>query len=179
MDAQQHSNLAEGMLTGVIGAVIVAGWYFIVDTAGGQPLHTPNVLGKIFLRGDLAPAADHISTAAVLAYTVIHFIVFALIGIGLTVLVHQAERKPTLRMGVWLGFIIAFGLFAGYTYGLATAAGERFSPWSVISGSLLGVLGMAGYLWRRHPRLEQAFHEAPLGSEVPPPPHPPERPRAV
>lgn len=179
MGAQRHSTITEGVLTGVIGAVIVAGWYFIVDTAGGQPLHTPSVLGKIFLRGDLTPSVERISTAAVLGYTVIHFIVFALVGIGLTLLVHQAERNTTLRMGVWLGFTIAFGLFAGYTYGLATAAGERFSPWSVISGSLLGVLGMAGYLWRRHPRLGRSFHEAPLGSEVPPPPHPPERPRAA
>jgi hypothetical protein len=50
---------------------------------------------------------------------------------------------------------------------------------SVIAGSLLGVLGMAGYLWRRHPRLARSFHEEPLGSEVRPPPHPPERPRAA
>jgi len=179
MDGQRHSSIAEGVLTGVIGAIIVAVWYFIVDTAGGQPLHTPNVLGKIFLRGNLAPSTGHISTAAVLSYTVAHFVVFALLGIGLTLLVHQAERNTTLRMGVWLGFVIAFGLFAGYTYGLAMAAGERFSPWSVISGSLLGVLGMAGYLWRRHPRLGRSFQEEPLGSEVPPPPHPPERPRAA
>jgi hypothetical protein len=179
MDPQRHSTIPEGVLTGVIGAVTVAVWYFIVDTAGGQPLHTPNVLGKIFLRGDLAPSAGHISTAAVLGYTVIHLIVFMVVGIGLTILVHLSERNTATRMGVWLGFFIAFALFAGYTYGLATAAGERFSPWSVISGSLLGVLGMAGYLWRRHPRLRRSFHEAPLGSEVPPPPHPPERPRAA
>lgn len=179
MDAERHSTIPEGVLTGVIGAIIMAVWFLIVDTAGGQPLHTPNVLGKIFLRGTLAPSAGQISAAAVVSYTVFHFLVFALVGIGLTLLVHQAERNTSLRMGVWLGFLIAFTLFAGYTYGLATAAGERFSPWSVISGSLLGVLGMAGYLWRRHPRLGRSFHEAPLGSEVPPPPHPPERPRAA
>ena len=179
MDGERHSTIGEGVLTGVIGAVIVAGWYFIMDTAGGQPLHTPNVLGKIFLRGDLAPSAGQISTAAVLGYTVIHFVLFALVGVGLTLLVHLAVRNSSLRMGVWLGFVIAFGLFAGETYMLATASGERFSPWSVISGSVLGVLGMAGYLWRRHPRLRRSFHEAPLGSEVPPPPHPPERPRAA
>jgi hypothetical protein len=179
MDAERHSTVAEGIATGVIGAIIVAIWYFIVDTAGGQPLHTPNVLGKIFLRGDLAPPAGRIVPQAVLGYSVIHFVVFALVGVGLTLLVHLAVRNSTLRMGVWLGFLIAFGLFAGHTYMLATASGERFSPWSVISGSVLGVLGMAGYLWRRHPGLRRSFNEAPLGSEVPPPPHPPERPRAA
>jgi hypothetical protein len=82
-------------------------------------------------------------------------------------------------MGVWIGLVVAFGLFAGEVYMLATASGERFSPWLVISGSVLGVLGMAGYLWRRHPLLRRSFKEAPLGSEVQPPPHPPERPRAA
>jgi hypothetical protein len=179
MHAQQHSTVREGTITGVIGAIIVAIWYFIVDTAGGRPLHTPNVLGKIFLRGDLAQAAGRIVPQAVIGYTVIHFVLFALIGMGLALLVHLAVRNTSFRMGMWLGFLIAFGLFAGETYMLATASGERFSPWLVISGSVLGVLGMAGYLWRRHPRLEQSFREAPLGSEVPPPPHPPERPRAA
>jgi hypothetical protein len=179
MDAERHSTVAEGIATGVIGAIIVAIWYFIVDTAGGQPLHTPNVLGKIFLRGDLAPSAGRIVPLAVLGYTVIHFVVFALVGVGLTLLVHLALRNSSLRMGVWLGFLIAFGLFAGLTYMLSTASGERFSPWSVVSGSVLGVVGMAGYLWRRHPGLRRSFNEAPLGSEVPPPPHPPERPRAA
>jgi hypothetical protein len=48
-----------------------------------------------------------------------------------------------------------------------------------VSGSLLGILGMAGYLWRRHPRLGGSFDEAPLGDEVKPPPHPPGGPRAA
>jgi len=61
----------------------------------------------------------------------------------------------------------------------ATATGERLSPWPVVTGSLLGVLGMAGYLWRRHPRLRRSFDQAPLGAEVPSPPHPPGGPPAT
>jgi len=38
---------------------------------------------------------------------------------------------------------------------------------------------MAGYLWRRHPRLGRSFDEAPLGAEVTPPQHPPGGPRAA
>lgn len=178
MEARQHSALREGVVTGLVGALIVAVWYFIVDLAGGQPLHTPNVLGKIFLRGDLTPAT-HVVPAAVLGYTVLHLVLFGLIGVGLTALTHLASRSPAFRMGVWIGLLVAFGLFAGLTYGLGVASGERFSPWLVIGGSLLGVLGMAGYLWRRHPRLARSLQEVPLGSEVPPPPHPPERPRAA
>jgi hypothetical protein len=179
MHAQEHSIVREGVITGVIGAVIVAAWYLIVDTAGGQPLHTPNVLGKIFLGGDLTPGVHHIAPGAVVGYTIFHFIVFALVGMGLTLVVHMATRDISLRMGVWIGLVVAFGLFAGLTYMLGTASGERLSPLAVVSGSLLGVLGMAGYLWRRHPRLGRSFDQSPLGAEVPPPPHPPEGPRAT
>jgi hypothetical protein len=173
MHVQEHSTVREGLVTGAIGALIVAVWYLLVDTAGGQPLHTPNVLGKIFFRGDLTPGVRHIVPQVVLGYTIFHFIAFALLGMALTMLVHLASRNLALRMGVWIGLVVAFGLFAGLTYMMGTATGERLSPWPVVSGSLLGVLGMAAYLWRRHPRLARSFDDAPLGAEVPPPPHPP------
>jgi hypothetical protein len=173
MDVNDHSTVREGAVTGAIGALIVAVWYLIVDTAGGQPFHTPNVLGKILFRGDLTPGVRQIVPHVVLGYTAVHFLTFVLIGMGLTLLVHLASRNISLRMGVWLGLVVAFALFAGLTYMLGAATGERLSPWSVISGSLLGVLGMGGYLWRRHPRLVRSFDEAPLGAEAKAPPHPP------
>ncbi len=179
MNVNDHSTLREGAVTGAIGALIVAAWYFLVDTAGGQPLHTFNVLGKIFFRGDLTPGVRQIVPHVVLGYTIVHFLMFALVGVGLTLLVHLATRNIALRMGVWIGLVVAFGLFAGLTYMLGTATGDRLSPWSVVSGSLLGVLGMGGYLWRRHPRLVRSFEEAPLGAEEKAPPHPPEGPQAA
>jgi hypothetical protein len=69
-------------------------------------------------------------------------------------------------------------MFAGLTYMLGAATGDRLSPWPVVTGSLLGVLGMAGYLWRRHPRLGRSFDQAPLGGEGRAPTHPPKGPRA-
>jgi hypothetical protein len=173
MDVNDHSTVREGAVTGAIGALIVAVWYLIVDTAGGQPFHTPNVLGKILFRGDLTPGVRQIVPHVVLGYTAVHFLTFVLMGVGLTLLVHLASRNISLRMGVWLGLVVAFALFAGLTYMLGAATGERLSPWSVVSGSLLGVLGMGGYLWRRHPRLVRSFDEAPLGAEGKAPPHPP------
>lgn len=179
MQTQEHSTVREGVVTGVIGAAIVAVWYLIVDTANGQPLHTPNVLGKIFFRGDLTPGMRQIVPEVVVGYTVFHFFIFALVGMALVLVVHLATRNIALRMGVWIGLVVAFGLFAGLTYMLGAATGERLAPWLVVTGSLLAVLGMAGYLWRRHPTLRRSFDRAPLGSEVQPPPHPPGGPRAV
>lgn len=179
MHVRDHSTIREGTVTGAIGAVIVAAWYFIVDTAGGQPFHTPNILGKILFRASLPPNVHQIMPNVVLGYTVMHFMIFLLMGMGLTLLVHMASRNIALRMGVWIGLVVAFALFAGLTYMVGIATGDRLSPWSVVSGSLFGVLGMGGYLWWRHPRLGRSFHQAALGDEVQPPAHPPGGPRAA
>jgi hypothetical protein len=179
MHVRDHSTLREGTVTGAIGALIVAAWYFIVDTAEGQPFHTPNILGKILFRASLPPGVRQIMPNVVLGYTIVHFMIFLLMGMGLTLLVHMASRNIALRMGVWIGLVVTFGLFAGLTYMVGMSTGDRLSPWSVVSGSLFGVLGMGGYLWWRHPRLARSFHEAPLGDEVKPPAHPPSGPRAA
>jgi len=34
----------EGMIAGVIGAIAVAVWFLLLDTAAGRPLYTPTVL---------------------------------------------------------------------------------------------------------------------------------------
>lgn len=155
----------------------MAMWYFVLDAASRRPLYTPNVIGKILFHGDLTAGTRTIEPSVLLGYTLVHFVLFALVGMGLTLLVHQATRNTTLRMGVWLGLVVAFCFFAGMTFMLTTATGNEMPLWSVIGGSLVGVLAMAGYLWRRHPRLRGSFQESALGAEVKPPPHPPGCPR--
>src|SRR5882724_10678024 len=45
----------EGMIAGVIGAIAVAVWFLLLDTAAGHPFYTPTVLGTaIFRRSALA-----------------------------------------------------------------------------------------------------------------------------
>ena len=174
MEARQHSTVREGLITGLLGAAILAAWYFVFDLAAGRPFHTPNVLGKVFFRGDLEPGLREIVPQVVAGYTVLHVVIFALAGIGLTLLVHLAARNLALRMGVWMGLVVAFAFFAGLTYMLTTATGERLPVWSVLGGSLLAVAAMAWYLWRRHPRLAS---DAQLGDEVKTTPHAPGAPR--
>jgi hypothetical protein len=177
MQVREHSTVREGVVTGVIGALIVAIWYFVFDAASGRPLYTPSVLGKFLFHGSLRPGIQPILPSVLLGYTLVHFVLFALVGMGLTLLVHQSSRNPTLRMGVWLGLVVAFCFFAGMTFMLTTASGNRLPLWSVIGGSLVGVLAMAGFLWSRHPRLRRSFDESALGAEGRAPPHPPGAPR--
>lgn len=174
MHAQEHSTVREGLIAGLLGATIVAGWYLVFDTAAGRPFYTPNALGKLFFRGDLGPGDREVIPGIVAGYTVLHLIAFALAGIALTFLVHLTTRNLGLRMGLWMGLVVAFFLFTGLSYMLTTATGERVPFWSVVGGSLAAVAAMGWYLWRRHPGLAT---DAQLGDEVEATPHAPGSPR--
>jgi hypothetical protein len=163
MHAQEHSTVREGLVTGLLGATVVAAWYFVFDMAAGRPFHTPNVLGKVFFQGDLQPGAREVVPGIVAGYTVLHLLMFAAAGMLLTLLVHLAARNLSLRMGLWIGLVVSFCFFAGLTYMLTTATGERVPLWSVVGGTLAGVGAMGWYLLRGHPRLKadaQAGDEA-------------------
>jgi hypothetical protein len=173
MDQQHHSTLREGLLTGLIGGVVVAVWYIAYDFGRGQPGHTPNVLGQVFVARDTIPTVRTIMPQAIAEYSVLHIGVFLLLGILLAWLTHMAIRNPALRMGIWLGLVIAFVFFLGLLFMLYSATDQRFPWWSALGGSVLGIGSMGLYLWRRHPALRGTFRVAPLGDEVKPPPHPP------
>jgi hypothetical protein len=170
MHAQEHSTIREGTVVGLLGAAIVVAWYFVFDLAGGRPFHTPNMLGEVVFRGDLQPGIREVVPAIVAGYTVVHLILFALVGVALTYLVHLTSRNLGFRMGLWIGLVVAFCFFAGVTYMLTTATAGGIPLWSVVGGTLLSVAAMGWLLWRRHPRLATG---AQLGDEVATTPHPP------
>jgi drug/metabolite transporter (DMT)-like permease len=170
MQVQEHSTVREGLVAGLLGAVTVAVWYLVVDTAAGRPFRTLNALGGVFFRGDANPGAREIVPGLVAGFTLLHVIAFALVGMGLTLVVHLASRHLALRMGLWIGLVVAFCFLAGIAYMLTTSTAERLPAWTVVLGPLLGVVAMGWYLWRRHPRLGS---DAPLGAEVKTPRHAP------
>jgi hypothetical protein len=174
MHVQEHSTVREGLIVGLLGAVLVATWYFVFDAAAGRPFHTFNVLGKVFFRGDLEPGVRQIVPKVVAGYTVLHLVTFAVVGMVLTLLVHLATRNLSLRMGLWIGLVVTFCFLAGLTFMLTTATEERVPLWSVVGGSLVGVVGMGWFLLSRHPRLRS---EVPLGDEVTATHHSPGPPR--
>jgi hypothetical protein len=176
MHHQHHSNIREGLLAGLIGALIVAVWYLVVDLGQGEAFYTSNLLGQVFVRGGSGPADAGVSSPAVLQYFLLHFGWFLLFGLGLAALIHLATRNSAFRMGVWLYLVTGTVFFFGLSYLLTWLSGLGFPVWTISAGTLLGVGSMGIYLWLRHPTLK--LQQAPLGDEVKPPPHPPGAPRA-
>jgi hypothetical protein len=177
MPHQHHSNLREGLIAGLMGGLLVAGWYFAVDLGRGEMFYTPNVLGQVFAQGDTIPSTRTITSPAVVQYSLLHFGWFILFGIALAALTHLAIRNPQLRMGVWLFLVIGFVFWLGTSYALYRLTNQRLPWWTLFVGSVLGIGSMGLYLWRRHPGLRGSMQHRPLGAEVKSPPHPPGGPR--
>ncbi len=156
-EGYELSRLGEGLVTGLIGAAAIAGFFFSVDLARGQPLHTPTILGTALLRGPAAvahPETISVSIAMVTFFTLVHFLVFAGIGVVASSLVRLGERYPDASYGALVlivmalyGFEAACAVFAVEVVG-ALGAGQFFAA------NLLAVLGMSGFLWYRHPRFQ-------------------------
>jgi hypothetical protein len=170
MQGREHSVIREGIMVGILGAVVDAFWLLVFDVTAGRPLQTPNALGRVFFAGDVNPGARVISPEAVLGFSFIHLIIYLVGGIALTGIIHLVSRNPAFRMGLWIGVVVVFACFTGLAYMLATSTGDRVSFWPVGLGNLLALVAMAWFLWRRHPRLGT---RAPLGSEVEVTPHAP------
>lgn len=151
--------LAEGFITGIIGAGIVAAWFLFLDTTQHEPLYTPSLLGTVLFKGGEA-AASHteIDPGMVAAYTIVHHVAFIAVGIAASFLVTQTERVPPL--GIALLFLFVFFETAFHIFMLAVGqpllGGIAF--WGVAVANLLAAGGMAAYLWYRHPRMLMHFN---------------------
>jgi hypothetical protein len=173
MPHHEHSNLREGLVAGLIGALVVEVWYFAVDVGRGEMFYTSNLLGQVFVAGDARSAVPAVGSEAVVLYSLLHFGWFLLFGIGLAALTHLASRNPAFRMALWLFLVTGSVFFFGLSFMLTWLTRLPFPWWVPLIGTALGNGSMGLYLWRRHPALQAT--QAALGAEVRPPPHPPRR----
>src|SRR5262245_32543369 len=149
--------LSDGLYAGLIGAVIVAGWFLVLDTIAGHPFRTPSMLGTWIIRGPDGVSDALVDPAMVAAYTAVHFVAFVLVGAVASYLFALSDRQPAAVVG--LIFLFAF-FEVGFFVFSAVMGGEligRIGAWAVGVGNLLAAVGMAIYLWMRHPHLKESF----------------------
>jgi hypothetical protein len=149
--------LSDGLYAGLIGAILVAAWFLVLDTIAGHPFRTPSMLGTWIIRGPDAVSDAMVDPAMVAAYTAVHFIVFVLVGSITSYLFALSDRQPAAIVG--LIFLFAF-FEAGFFVFSAVMGGEligRLGTWAVGVGNLFAAAGMATYLWLRHPHLKENF----------------------
>jgi hypothetical protein len=158
-----HSTLSEGTDVGIIGGLAVAIWFLILDSIAGHPFQTPSLLGQVVLFGNARPDTTQLVFGAILVYTAFHFAVFALLGMGLVVLVHWGTRDSVVRYALLPVFLVFEVLFYGLLQVLSEKTGDLFPFWTVLVANTLAALCMGLYLWWRHPDFRAACREVPLG----------------
>jgi hypothetical protein len=154
--AETSAVYVEGIRAGLIGALTIAGWFFLLDTIAGRPLYTPNVLGTALLHGAgslTTPATVPVSLETVVTFTWIHVLVFLLIGVAAARLVALAESEPNFGFGIVLFFVIFEFGFLLTSMVLAEPVLHALNWPAVLVGNLLAAAAMAGTFRRRHPRL--------------------------
>jgi hypothetical protein len=157
---RDHPVVTRGVVTGLIGAIAVAAWFFVLDIAAGAPLRTPAALGSALLLGAAGPAEVTVTFGLVATYTVVHVAAFLVAGVVLVAVAEEVERVPAMALLVVLAGIVLEGLVvATLAVGAEWVLGT-LGWWSVVVGNLIAVLAMGWQVWRTHPGLQhRLLHE--------------------
>ncbi|HVO92694.1 MAG TPA: hypothetical protein VMT22_07630 [Terriglobales bacterium] len=152
----------DGVLTGIVGAAVVAVWFLVLDTARGQMLFTPSLLGSVIFLGQSPEDVVSINPYVVFAYTGLHGVLFLIAGAVLARMFATFERNPQFGIVILLLFLlfesILFSAAAAIFPNLIGALGAV----AVACGNLFAAIAMFGFLIRRHPgaitQLRLAWH---------------------
>lgn len=166
LPSRSHSALREGAIAGAIGATSVAVLFLVIDMMAGQPLRTPELLGRGLL-SILGPAGSEGAFTYIAIYTLFHYAAFAAVGIIATIVIHWAENEPSILAG----FLILFVAVELGFYGLVALLSEpgilgEIAWYQVLLGNLIASGLMGWYLWKAHPALGREFDQALSGREA-------------
>jgi len=103
-----------GAVAGATGAAAVALFFLAIDWMAGRPLWTPTALGSQLLLGETHAADAGFDPILVIAYTLVHGLVF--VGLGLVAAI-EAERlrqegATAIFLAVEVFFLGVTGVFA-------------------------------------------------------------------
>jgi putative oxidoreductase len=156
-----HPLLHDGIIAGLIGAVAIAVWFFVIDLVAGRPLFTPATLGHGLL-AVLGPDDITDSTLSfVLVYTVFHFAAFMIVGLLASLIVFLARQEPSILLGFVVLFVATEVGFYGLVGLLHQASTLGSLAWyQVMLGNLIAASAMGFYFWRTHRELGDEFRHS-------------------
>src|SRR2546426_1868976 len=143
----------EGIVAGLLAAAVVALWFLAIDAMQGEPMRTPRLLGTGLLR---QPDAS----TAIVSYTIVHGIAFALFGIVGAMLIAAAERQPLFVFALVIFFTAFEVFFIGGVLIAATWLLDEIAGWTVLVGNLLATAAMLAYFLANHRALARRLTAA-------------------
>src|SRR2546426_11131036 len=140
-------HLREGVIAGLIGATLVAVWFLIYDAARGAPFRTPTLLGSAALQGVQTPQAVPVSPGLVVQYTVLHGVVFALVGILIAFLIASAQRQPARLLILVMAVLCFEVVFLAVLVWLARPVLDDVAWWAILLANVLAGRGRSASLF--------------------------------
>lgn len=131
-----------GAIAGLAGAAAIAVWFLIIDAARGELFATPLFVASAILGLDNAQP-----TAVLLGlYTVLHFAVFAAIGVAVAWVLDRVHLPAYMALGLILGFLLFDLIF--YVGVIVTGANvvDALGWPQVLVGNLIAGFALMGYL---------------------------------
>lgn len=143
MPSSRSHTLVHGAIAGILAGLIVALWFLVVDLVTTEPLRTPALLASALLGASPEPGI-----LLVVAYTIIHFAVFATLGMGAAALLRVADVSPGLLLGGLFGLIVLNGVHYGALLLTGTNVLGVLPAVHVLIANLAGGMAMMAYLHR-------------------------------
>ena len=154
-ETHERGLLYEGFMVGMLGAVVVAVWFLIVDSVNGVPFRTPAAMGSAIFFGARTPAAVEVSFVTVGLYSVFHGTMFFLIGLGSAAILRIADRHPGAVALAILVFAVLQALFVGGVAIMSQFILGYLAWWAVFGGNVFSSIAMVVLLLRWHPNVAE------------------------
>ena len=155
--ASDSRYLREGVIAGLIGAALVAVWFLIYDAAMGRPFRTPSLLGAATFQGVTDPSTVPTAAHLVVQYTVLHGVVFALIGVLIAYLIVSAQSAPSRVLTLFIALMCFEVFFLAVVTWLAHPVLGELAWWTILAANALAAGGMLIYFFVGHRALGRAL----------------------
>ncbi len=149
----QSRALWDGVIAGLLGAASIAICFLLIDLSNGRPFTVPLVLSALLFR--LAPQASFSAQAVwqVLAYSLVHFGAFALLGLVMAWLVLGTRRASVLSLFVTAFIAVSELLLVVFLTHTNLSSLLPLSRWSFLVANVVAVFVMLVYFFARNPGL--------------------------
>jgi hypothetical protein len=141
----------DGVITGLVGAGLLALWFLVLDFGLGMPFRTPSLLGAVVFDGASVEGA-RFSVKNVFAYTGVHVLLFLVVGLCVALMFREFDENPDFG----IAYLLVYVLFLIVLFGVEIAAFPEvlgvLGTWVVAGGNLVSGLGMLLFMHRRYPK---------------------------
>jgi hypothetical protein len=152
--------LQNGAVAGVLGALVVALWFLVLDSLQSQPFFTPSLLGSVLFSGARPEEIQSVNAVMVFAYTGLHGLLYLTAGTLLAWMFWEIDEHPQLGIILILLFVLSQAVLFGLEVTIVPQLVGVLGAFSVALANVLSAISMFWLLLRRHPHLVQNLREA-------------------